>query len=548
MSPSLSSPALPTGLLDKNLAFVLAERLQKADDKVILKDSSRNFDAFSGKRVLIGALLLSEKLRELFDASPHAPRHLGILLPAGIAGALGNLACLFADGVCVNLNPLTARKDFTGFIQHTEINQQAILGSRLYLEKLGMEIPDTVRLLDIGDLLGGLSKLRAVSLALRLKMGLGGVLKSFQVEKTPARAAAIIVPTSGSCGIPKAAVLTHGNLIANLWQVNDLPIFDKESILLSNLPLFHSFGLTVGLLLPIFKGCQVVTHPNPRDIKQCAKIVRQEQCTLMIAVPSLLRLYLKVEANLLSSLKAVVAGAEKLPHTLQEKWDALHPDIPLFEGYGLTESSPVVSINYFDSPTNTHHKKGSVGRIVRGMEVKITHPESGEALPNTETGMLHLKGPNIFDGYFKDPQATEDSLQNKWLRTGDIGRLDQDQFLYIEGRLKRFSKINGEMVSHQAVQEALFEVLPSLENSEIAVSSTAKSEESLVVVWAKGEGENTPPTLPEIRRALSKEGYPAAFGAFSALIEVDSLPCLGNGKLDLRKLNALAETQGSTHS
>ena len=542
MRSNSSNSSLSTVPLDKNLAFILAERLYRAGDKVILKDSSRNFATFSGKRVLIGSLLLSEKLRELFDASPHSPRHLGILLPTGIAGALGNLACLFADAVSVNLNPLMARKDFMGFIQHTEINQQAILGSRLYLEKLGMEVPDTVRFLDIGELLKGLSKLKKMKLAAGLKiMGLKSILKSFKVREKPMSAPAFILPTSGSCGTPKAAVLTHGNLIANLWQVNPLPIVNEKSVLLSNLPLFHSFGLTIGLLLPIFKGCRVVTHPNPRDIKQCAKIIQQEQCTLMIAVPSLLRLYLKVEKKLLTSLEAVVAGAEKLPSTLQKKWDALYPRIPLFEGYGLTETSPVVSVNYFDSGTNIHHKPGSVGRVLEGMEVKITHPESGEVLPSLATGMIHLKGPNIFDGYFKDSQATASALDNKWLCTGDIGRLDTDKFLYIEGRLKRFSKINGEMVSHEAVQEALLDVLPSLENTEIAVASTAKAEEKLALIWAKGEGDKVA-TLPEIRRALSEGGYPAAFGAFGTLIEVDSLPRLGNGKLDLQKLNALAKT------
>ena len=180
-----------------------------------------------------------------------------------------------------------------------------------------------------------------------------------------------------------------------------------------------------------------------------------------------------------------------------------------------------------------------MGRLLPNISLKITHPETHQALPSTETGVIHFKGPNIFKGYFHDEEATKTCLQDDWLETGDIGRLDGDGFLYIEGRLKRFSKINGEMVSHEAVQEALVETLAPTESVEIAVTARQKASEKLVLIWGKGDTQVNAPDLSQVRKALSQAHYPPSF-AIASIVEVDTLPRLGNGKLDLKGLDALA--------
>jgi acyl-[acyl-carrier-protein]-phospholipid O-acyltransferase/long-chain-fatty-acid--[acyl-carrier-protein] ligase len=225
--------------------------------------------------------------------------------------------------------------------------------------------------------------------------------------------------------------------------------------------------------IPIIYGLHLVTYPTPLEVKKLAELIEKYRVTLMIATPTFLRGYLRgVNREALASIKLCVTGAEKLPSTVSDAFETRFGKRVL-EGYGLTETSPVSNLNLPDpEPSATRkkatswlpsHRQGSVGHTLPGMALRITHPETGKPQPLHQSGMIWFKGSNIFEGYLNDPKRTADVLQDGWFRTGDIGRVDLDGFLYIEGRLSRFSKIAGEMVPHETVEEALVKAM-GLEN------------------------------------------------------------------------------------
>jgi len=215
-------------------------------------------------------------------------------------------------------------------------------------------------------------------------------------------------------------------------------------------PFFHSFGCTVTLWFPLIDGVRVLTYPNPLDAAKCAELIGRYQVTVVLAAPTFLRGYLrKAEPAQFESVRLTITGAEKLPRSLAEAFEE-RLQKPVFEGYGQTETSPVVSVNLPDpEPSNSGesvqpaNRPGSVGKLVPGLAAQIRDPETGRKLSLHDSGMLWLRGVNIFEGYLNDPQRSAEVLQDGWLKTGDLGRFDEDGFLFIEGRLSRFSKIGG---------------------------------------------------------------------------------------------------------
>jgi acyl-[acyl-carrier-protein]-phospholipid O-acyltransferase/long-chain-fatty-acid--[acyl-carrier-protein] ligase len=272
---------------------------------------------------------------------------------------------------------------------------------------------------------------------------------------------------------------------------------------------------------------------------------------LLLTTPTFLRGYLKrAEPAQFTSVKLLITGAEKLPRDVADAFEAKF-GIHVHEGYGLTETAPVVSTNLPDPPKNQPddaiqpaNRIGSVGKLLSGQAAQIRHPETDEVLSTEALGMLWLKGPNVFEGYLNEPAKTAEVLKDGWFKTGDLARFDEDGFLYIEGRLSRFSKIGGEMVPHETVEAKIIEAFDLQMEDERLVAVIGIPDES------KGEAlilltvRDFKPA--EIREKLLAEGIPSLWIPKNVK-RVEKIPILGSGKLDLGACQALA-TGGAASS
>ncbi len=275
--------------------------------------------------------------------------------------------------------------------------------------------------------------------------------------------------------------------------------------------------------------------------------IERHKLQLLITTPTFLRAFLrKAKPEQLRSLKMVVTGAEKLPLDLLREFEAKF-GLQVSEGYGMTEASPVVAVNLFDEPPSSMNpdgvlgrRIGSVGRMVPGLTARIRDAETGEDLDLFQSGMLWLRGANVFEGYFKDTDQTTAVLQNGWYKTGDVGRIDEDGFLFIEGRMSRFSKIAGEMVPHLTIEQKIIEALnlhpAEGEGPAVAVMGVPddKRGESLVALVT------VPVVQAELRKRLVDLGLPNLWIP-KIVKRVPAIPILATGKLDIRACQRLAQ-------
>jgi acyl-[acyl-carrier-protein]-phospholipid O-acyltransferase / long-chain-fatty-acid--[acyl-carrier-protein] ligase len=339
-------------------------------------------------------------------------------------------------------------------------------------------------------------------------------------------------------------VLTHRNILANCDQISSLSILPPTCSLLGCLPVFHSFGFTVTLWYPMLRQCEIVTVPSPLDTRKMVDAIRDERATVLIGAPTFIRpLLKKAQPGELRSLDLVVAGAEKLTEDLYRAFlETFHLEI--LQGYGLTETTPVANVNQHHPPiavaTNQPQigkRLGSTGRLLPGMTARIVDPETSAVLRSTDTGMVLLRGANVFERYLDDPAQTQAALRDGWFITGDIGRFDEDGFLFIEGRLSRFSKIGGEMVPHGTIEQKIMDVFGWEQGDTQPVVVTG------VPDAAKGEAlvllTTTDVTLEEVRTRLAAEGLPNLWVP-RLVHRIDRIPILGTGKLDLKRCREIA--------
>jgi acyl-[acyl-carrier-protein]-phospholipid O-acyltransferase / long-chain-fatty-acid--[acyl-carrier-protein] ligase len=503
-------------------------------------------DAHAGNRTLTGGELLTVGIALSFWLRKNVPeKRVGIVLPPGLGATISNLGVILAGKIPVNLNFSAGRAANEAAIARAGI--QRLITAPALVEQI-KDFPWLENRIDIAELCKSFSPGNLKRWGLIAWLAPLPILRRWLgVPKVGDREEAALLFTSGSAGEPKAVVLTHRNILANTAQIGAvLGQIHLESIL-GSLPVFHSFGFTVTFWWPLLGGPRVVTYPNPLDAQKLIETIERHKLQLLITTPTFLRAFLrKAKPEQLRSLKMVVTGAEKLPLDLLREFEAKF-DIQVSEGYGMTEASPVVSVNLFDEPPSSMNpdgvlgrRIGSVGRMVPGMTARIRDPETGKELDIFQSGMLWLRGANVFEGYFKETDQTTAVLQEGWYKTGDVGRLDEDGFLFIEGRMSRFSKIAGEMVPHLTVEQRIVEALdlhPAHgEGPAVAVVGLPDETrgESLVVLTT------VPVEQPELRKRLVAMGLPNLWIP-KVVKQVAAIPIMATGKLDLRACHRLAE-------
>ena len=525
-------------VLTRHLGREVARALAKNPGRVALVDRTAERRVLTSAQLLAAAAALSRRIRSTI---PEA--RVGIVLPPGAGSFIANLAVTFAGKVPVNMNFTAGRASLEASFALAGV--KAVLTAEPVIAKFP-QFPWPERSLDIRSEIAAAGGKRAMLPWLLAAWVLPNqwVPGLLGLPKVGDRAEAALLFTSGSSGEPKGVALTHRNLLANCAQISSLAILPRSATMLACLPGFHCFGFTVNIWYPLLRGCRVVTVPSPLDTRRIVDSIREEEVSVFVGAPTFIRPFLKkAEPGELRSLNLCVAGAEKLPDDLYRAFmERFHLEI--LQGYGLTETTPVANVNQPHPPlvTDTNEaqlgkKYGSVGRLMPGMTARIVDPETGAELPLESTGMLLLKGPNVFSGYLDDQKKTDLAIRDGWLVTGDLAHFDSDGFLTIAGRLSRFSKIGGEMVPHGTVEQTIVDSYdwPLAETPQITV----------VGVPDKAKGEQlvllsvVDVALEDLRSRLVAAGLPNLWIP-KRVGRVDAIPLLGTGKVDLRRCKELA--------
>jgi acyl-[acyl-carrier-protein]-phospholipid O-acyltransferase/long-chain-fatty-acid--[acyl-carrier-protein] ligase len=487
---------------------------------VVLRDATSQ--ALTYRRLLVGVELLAEQWRKLLRAD--APRT-GVLLPNVNATPVTLLSLWAAGHTPAILNFSTGTPVMLQCCALAGVRQ--IITSRLFLQKAKIQpqplLDAGIELIYLDDVRAQISGASRITALLRSFITRHQSLMRRPLQQSRGDNTAVILFTSGSEGVPKGVELTHRNLLANLRQMlASLDLQDTDRFF-NAMPLFHSFGVMAGFVAPLVRGIFCFLYPSPLHYRIVPTLVYDLNCTVMFGTPTFLNGYArKAHPYDFRSVRILIAGAEKLLDATFQTY-ARKFGVRVLEGYGATECSPVVCINSLLEP-----RVGAVGKFLPGMEWRL---EPMEGVP--EGGRLFVRGPNVMKGYL-NPDANAKFLSlGGWYDTGDIVRVDKDGYAYILGRLKRFAKISGEMVSLTAIEDALAGAFPQFglrcQLAVVAVPDEDKGERLIAVT-------NEPKLqLEDLRAVIKGKGF-SNLCVPRELRAVREIPKLGTGKVNHREL------------
>jgi acyl-[acyl-carrier-protein]-phospholipid O-acyltransferase/long-chain-fatty-acid--[acyl-carrier-protein] ligase len=529
--------------VDKKLSWNLCQEFvhecRAQSKKIRIADSAGV--KLTGSELLMRTLVLRRVLRRMLSPSE---RNVGVLVPPTVPGAVANFA-LALDGVtAVNLNYTATSAILNRCLEKANIKH--VVTSRKAMEKFSLDLKtEFIYLEDVREKVTWFDKLAA---AIQAKFAsVGSICKTRSGRQRSKDDILTIIFTSGSTGDPKGVLLTYENIRANVSSIyTALSLTDKD-FLIGVLPFFHSFGYTVTLWTPLVLPLGAAYHFSPLDARQIGKLAQDYQATVLLATPTFLRNYLRrVEPEMFKTLNLIVVGAEKQPQSLSDAFEEKFGVRPV-EGYGMTEMGPLVSVNIpdernFNKDRQSRRREGSVGRPLPDVQAKIVSlDDPSEILPPNNDGMLYVCGPGLMPEYLDSPELTNKAIKDRWYETGDIGHIDDNGFIHLTGRQSRFSKIGGEMIPHGVIEESIHSFVGETnEDGSVSAVVTAvpdeKRGERLVVLY-----QELNKSVDEILKHLSQSGLPNLYlPAKDDFIQVENIPVLGTGKLDLKAIRDLA--------
>ena len=504
---------------------------------------------FSGYKLMGAVMAFRGLLRKKLGKDE---QNIGIMLPPSPAGVIVNLVLWVMGKTNVNLNYTSSVENVKYCCEKADVT--TVISSRQFIQKLkgrgndySEVASDKVRLLYAEDLMKEIPKAKIAALLFLCIIMPSWLIRFIFCKRTKIDDTAVIVFSSGSEGTPKGVMLSHRNLMGNIQQLACIINVSRGDVMLSELPLFHSFGLTVTTLLNLTEGCPIVAVADPTDVKTMARVCAEFHVTCLVATPTFLRAFTVsryVHPLVFKYVRMIIAGAEALRPELATAF-RLKFGKEIYEGYGCTETAPVASVNTENTLHNDYttlqinNKPGTVGPALPGTQFLIVDPETNIPLPTGEAGMILIGGCQVMQGYLKDPDRTNSVIVKingiRYYRTGDKGYLDEDGFITIVDRYSRFAKLGGEMVSLGAVEKKIQDT-PVLEGCDYLVTTIPDSAkgEKIVLLY---QGEKDP---KDVISELRASNFPPIMLP-SLAFAVEKVPKLGTGKADFTTAKKVAK-------
>ncbi len=475
------------------------------------------------EKLFVASRAMAERFRE------YPEPNIGLLMPASVAGDLALIALHLAGKLPVVLNWTTGPGNLEHAVKLMDVKR--VITAKAFIDRTQLVVPgaEFVYLEEVRKSIGKIELLLSL-LTLRWFPGRAtrGAMK--WLIRDPHKPAVVLF-TSGSEKAPKAVPLTHANIIANMRAAVPRLNVTKNDSVLGFLPLFHSFGHTVSGMFPLFGGLKIVHHPDPTDPAALVRKIAGYRVTLTAGTPSFIRHILdRAKPGELDSLRIVALGAERCPDDVFEMGRRLAPNALLSEGYGITECAPIVSFNPYGAP-----KRGTVGKPLDGVELRIVDLETNRPVAAGQMGMLQVGGPSVFPGYlgYDGPSPFEEHDGKRYYVTGDLVALDPEGYIVFQGRLKRFLKAGGEMISLPAMEEPFAKLFPANEDGpRVAVEGVETPGGRKIVLFTTEEYN-----LQTANQTLHAEGFRGVI-RLDEVRRVEKIPTLGTGKIDYKVLRA----------
>lgn len=516
LADEMIQASFTTAPIDTTLFDTLLESTRQHGRGHVIADDITQAPISYG-RLVAGAFALGR----VFASRTASGERVGVLLPTSKAAVVTFFALHAERRVPAMLNFSSGAAAVTAACRAAEV--RLVVTSRRFVEKAKLEPLVTalapactiLYLEDVQAAIGPLARLAALARSWTARPA---------HEAARAHEPAVVLFTSGSEGTPKGVVLSHRNLLANRYQLASVVDISREDLVLNALPVFHSFGLTGGLLLPLLAGVRVFLYPSPLHYRVVPELAYGLNATILFGTDTFLQGYARVADNYdFYNVRYVFAGAERVkPETRRVWFDKF--GIRILEGYGATETAPAIAVN-----TPRHFRAGTVGRLLPGIDHRL------EAVPGiTDGARLHVRGPNVMLGYLRaDRPGVLEPPPGGWYDTGDIVEIDAEGFVTIKGRAKRFAKVAGEMVPLGAVEDLAAKTWPAAGHAVVAVADARRGEQLVLLTTERGV------TRQGLAAAAREAGLPELFVPRTISV-VREIPVLGTGKTDYQAVAALA--------